>query len=420
MTLASRIHPALAATNCFVLAVVAWGTVFYGHSVYMDALMRAHGWSASYISSAILLFWLASLPGTLSVGVLVDRLGPVPVVVTGGLLTGGGLALVGQITEPWQLFPVYAAMGFGYPALAATVISATLAPWFERSFGVALGFALTGASVGGALLPVIVVGHSAANGFPATMLATGGLVIAVTLGAALALALIGRPQSPVKDAATAATASSEAGDHSMRARLGTSGFWMIALPAAFGLGGQVGFLAHQVPMIAAETSQTTAAAMVTVVAVTSAIGRVLVGVLSRFLAISVLTALVYGLHGIGLGIVATADEAVMFFAGSAVTGLTVGAIVMLPPIIVRQVYGTVGFGRTYAMVNVVMYIAAALSPWVIGIMRDATGGYETGLWMLVGLEVAAAVLVLFALPRRGWWQVEGEGGKGAGVANGVG
>lgn len=384
-----------------MLAVVAWGTVFYGHSVYMDALMRAHGWSASFISSAILVFWLASLPGTLSVGVLVDRLGPVPVVVTGGLLIGGGLALVGQITEPWQLFPVYAAMGFGYPALAATVISATLAPWFERSFGIALGFALTGASVGGALLPVIVVTHSAANGFPATMLATGGAVIAVTLGAALALALIGRPQSSVKVAATTGAASTEAGGHSMWPRLGTPGFWMIALPAAFGLGGQVGFLAHQVPMIAAETSQTTAAAMVTVVAVTSAIGRVLVGVLSRFLAISVLTALVYGLHGIGLGMLATANEAVMFFAGSAVTGLTVGAIVMLPPIIVRQVYGTVGFGRTYAMVNVVMYSAAALSPWVIGMMRDATGGYETGLWMLVGLEVAAAVLILFALPRRG-------------------
>lgn len=384
-----------------MLAVVAWGTVFYGHSVYMDALMRAHGWSASFISSAILVFWLASLPGTLSVGVLVDRLGPVPVVVTGGLLIGAGLALVGQITEPWQLFPVYAAMGFGYPALAATVISATLAPWFERSFGIALGFALTGASVGGALLPVIVVTHSAANGFPATMLATGGAVIAVTLGAALALALIGRPQSSVKVVATTGAASTEAGGHSMWPRLGTPGFWMIALPAAFGLGGQVGFLAHQVPMIAAETSQTTAAAMVTVVAVTSAIGRVLVGVLSRFLAISVLTALVYGLHGIGLGMLATANEAVMFFAGSAVTGLTVGAIVMLPPIIVRQVYGTVGFGRTYAMVNVVMYIAAALSPWVIGMMRDATGGYETGLWMLVGLEVAAAVLILFALPRRG-------------------
>ena len=29
----------LAILVCFVMAILAWGTVFYGHSVYMNALM---------------------------------------------------------------------------------------------------------------------------------------------------------------------------------------------------------------------------------------------------------------------------------------------------------------------------------------------------------------------------------------------
>ena len=99
------------------MATFAWGTVFYGHSVYMDALMREHGWSAALISSAILMFWIASLPGTLSVGLLVDRFGPALVVVLGGVCISGGLVSLAWITSPWQLFFVYTAMGFGYPPI---------------------------------------------------------------------------------------------------------------------------------------------------------------------------------------------------------------------------------------------------------------------------------------------------------------
>ena len=384
------IRPVLSTVICFIMAVLAWGTVFYGHSVYMDALMRAHGWSSSLISSAILVFWIASLPGTLSVGVLVDRFGPALVVAIGGATIGFGLCLLGRVNAPWQLYGIYAMMGFGYPAMAGAAISATLAPWFERGFGVALGIALTGASVGGALLPPLMVQMTTVHGFDVTMFMVGSAVLAIALAAVIELSLIGRPRRP-KTALSAA-----AKPYSMRAVLGAPRFWMIAIPAAFGLGGQVGFLAHQVPMLSTHIDQVTAAFMVTVVAVASAVGRLLIGVLSRYLSIVVLTSLTYALHGAGLALLATVHDLSGIFLGCAVAGLTVGAIVMLPPIIVRQVYGTDGFGRTYAMVNVVMYIFAALSPWLVGLIRDATGEYITALWLLVGLEAVAAVLILGA------------------------
>ena len=99
---------------CFLMAVMAWGTVFYGHSVYMDQLMRDQGWSASLISSAILVFWIASLPGTLFVGLLVDKFGSAPVVAMGGLCIGGGLIALSQVSTLWHLYAIYIAMGFGW------------------------------------------------------------------------------------------------------------------------------------------------------------------------------------------------------------------------------------------------------------------------------------------------------------------
>lgn len=189
---------------------------------------------------------------------------------------------------------------------------------------------------------------------------------------------------------------SEDAPYSMLAVIGQRRFWSIAIPVALGLGGQVGLLAHQVPIITTHIDQVSAAFMVTVVAVAAAVGRLLVGLLSRYLSVLVLAALSYLFHGAGIALLAAVDSELSILVACMVAGLTVGAIVMLPPLIVRHVYGTVGFGRTYAMVNVVMYVLAGFSPWAVGILRDTMGDYAVALWFLVGLEVLAAACILGA------------------------
>ncbi|MGI9409582.1 MAG: MFS transporter [Hyphomicrobiaceae bacterium] len=388
----SAVRPGIVTAICFVMAILAWGTVFYGHSVYMDALMRAHGWSSSLISSAVLVFWLASLPGTLSVGVLVDRYGPPVVVAIGGLCIGGGLLGLAWLNQPWHLFAIYAAMGFGYPALAGAAISATLAPWYDRGFGVALGIALTGASVGGALIPAFTIQYAAVHGFDAAMITVASALLATSSFAVVGLTILGRPKG--------ATGEDRLGEpFAMRSVLSRADFWRISIAAAFGLGGQVGFLAHQVPIIAVEIGQVAAALMVTVVAIASAVGRLAVGLMSRYLTVTVLAALSYILYGVGIALLAIADNLATIAIACAVAGFVVGAIVMLPPILVREAFGTKGYGRTYAMVNVIMYVFAGLSPWLVGLIRDWTGAYSPALWMLVGLEVVAAFLILAGRPR---------------------
>jgi len=38
---------------CFQMAILAWGTVFYGNTVYLPALKATHGWSTSLIGNLI-------------------------------------------------------------------------------------------------------------------------------------------------------------------------------------------------------------------------------------------------------------------------------------------------------------------------------------------------------------------------------
>ena len=57
------------------MAAIAWGSVFYGHSVYLTALTGDGRWSIGQISTGITIFWISSLPGTLFVGYLIDKKG---------------------------------------------------------------------------------------------------------------------------------------------------------------------------------------------------------------------------------------------------------------------------------------------------------------------------------------------------------
>ena len=55
------------------MAVVAWGTLFYGNGFYLVALAERHDWSASLIASAITASFLACIPSSLIVGWIFDR-----------------------------------------------------------------------------------------------------------------------------------------------------------------------------------------------------------------------------------------------------------------------------------------------------------------------------------------------------------
>lgn len=45
---------------CFLAATFAWALGFYGQSVYLAELRRAHGWPAATISAATTFFYLFS------------------------------------------------------------------------------------------------------------------------------------------------------------------------------------------------------------------------------------------------------------------------------------------------------------------------------------------------------------------------
>src|SRR5262245_27049498 len=97
----------------FVMAMWSFGLGFYGVGVYVAALQRLHGWSASAVSAPVTVYYVAGALFTTSVGRLYERLGPRSVVGVGAVTMAVGVASLGIVTAPWHLYPAFAVMSIG-------------------------------------------------------------------------------------------------------------------------------------------------------------------------------------------------------------------------------------------------------------------------------------------------------------------
>jgi len=385
---------------CFVMAYFAWGVVFYGHGFYIAQLGDRHGWSTSLVSTAVSVFYIVGVVAAIVVGRVIDRFGSRWVACYGALATGLSVAALGQLNAPWQLFAAYVVMGSAYPALATAAISGTLVPWFERRLGLALGLALTGASVGGATVVPAMVALSATVGF--TMTVTGiGLLVAVTV-VPLALLFIRRPQDALETAAekSAGAAGELATPMGIIDYLRLPRFWKITLASSLALGAQVGFLTHQIPALTMPLDLTKAAYAVSITAFAAMFGRFALGALAARFPLPVLAAGCYGLQAIGLIVIAESDGLLLLYGASAMAGFVVGAIVMLPPLLLSNAFGARSYSTAYGLTNACMFTFVGVATGAAGFVRDFSGAYAAAFWLLAAMHILGMAVILWPARRR--------------------
>lgn len=370
---------------CFLMAIFGWGTVFYGHGLYLSALKAEHGWSTAEISGAITFFWIVGTPMTLTVGALIDRFGPRLVTATGSTFVGASVMGLGQVSELWHVYLCFAVMAVGYPAVGALGISATLSGWFQRRLGIAMSFALTGASVGAMVVVPLMARMTAADGFAHAATVMGGMTIAIVLP--LTLVFMRRPTG-APSAAGGVTALAHIGS-TARNRL----FWVITAASCISLMAQVGFLAHQIPILEERLSRTGAADAVAVTAAAGIIGRFGVGFLADRFDLRAVAVVSYVVQALGIAALALAEGPAVIYGACALSGFVVGCLVILPPLLVRRWFGPAGYGKSYGLLALFAYLFQGLGPGSVGLLHDFAGEYRPALWYLVALLGVAVVVI---------------------------
>ena len=382
---------------CFVIAAFAWGLGLFGSSVYLQAVTATHGWLIAEVASAITLFFVVSALVQRTVGRSIDRWGPRPVLLLGAVSMCLGVALIGQVSAPWQLYPCFVLIGVGWSTLSTTGIAATVAPWFERHQGRSMTLAIMGASVG------------AIAGVPLLLLAIDklglahGLVATAVVAALVLLPLVGRAlrfRSPGEigqhrdgDAAPLDSVASRPVPPAATRGNPRLLLWSAALGFALGLTVQIGFITHHVTLAGPLLGTAGAGLLVSATGATAFAGRLVLARIVDRVNVRRLACLIMALQTTALLAIALWPTAPVLIAASLVYGYGIGHVTTLGPVVVRREFGAAAFGATYGAAATVIQLTSAFGPALFGILRDSFGGYGPGL-MIASLMTALGGLSL--------------------------
>ena len=167
----------------------------YGWTLFVNPIDQKYHWGRAAIQVAFSIFvltetWLVPIEGY-----LVDRFGPRPVVLCGGLLCGLGWVLNAYSDSLTLLYIAAAISGVGAGAVYGTCVGNAL-KWFPDRRGLAAGLTAAGFGAGSALTVIPISAMIKSSGYESTFLYFGlgqGLIVVL-----MSLALL----NPPKGAAT--------------------------------------------------------------------------------------------------------------------------------------------------------------------------------------------------------------------------
>jgi len=383
----------------FAMALFSFGLGFYGLTVYLATLQRLHGWSASAVSAPVTVYYVAGALLTAVIGDVYDRLGPRVVVAAGAVAMAAGVAALGVVTQPWQLYPAFLVMSMGWGSMSGAAINIILAPWFERRRGLAVSIAFNGATLGGVCIAPALIALIGAAGFTRA-LALAAVVLLVVLVAVAACVMgrgpEGRGLGPDGDSQGVVRADpSQGGAPGRRGdALRTWRFWSVSAPFALGLAAQVGVLTHMVALVTPRLGAGGAARAVSATTTAALIGRLATGFVVDRLDRRLVSSATLVIQIIGLGLLAWAPSVAVVYAGCALFGLGVGNLTTLPGLILAVEWPRERFGALVGLVVGINQFTFAFGPSLVGVLRDWTGAYGLALGACTLLQAVAAAMVL--------------------------
>jgi Major Facilitator Superfamily len=141
-------------TAAGLVLFMAYGTQ-YAFGVFFAALVEEFGWSRASVSGVFSLYAALYSGFALMAGRLTDRWGPRTVIAIGGALLGAGLVAMSRVGVLWQPYLLYGTIGALGMSTAHVPCNATVAKWFTRRRGLAVGLASAGGSLGTFALPPV-------------------------------------------------------------------------------------------------------------------------------------------------------------------------------------------------------------------------------------------------------------------------
>jgi MFS family permease len=375
---------------CFVVAIFGWSFGFYGQSVYVAELHRLHGWPASQISSGTTFFYLLGALLVVFVSEAIRVFGPRNCLLAGVVTMAAAVVLVGQVTTLWQLYAADAVLAFGWAGTSLGVITNTLGLWFDKKRGMAISLALNGASFGGILGVPLLVAAIGRFGFSGAMM----LAAVVMLGLIIPVILIFVGQAPGRVALEMPDAVGPSASRIRAEALRDGAFLTVSIAFALVLFAQVGFIVHLISFLDPVIGREHAAIAVALLTAMAVVGRVLFSTVIDRLDQRLASAISFASQAVALAVIINSHDEWLLIGSCALFGFSVGNLITLPSLIVQREFDSRSFGVLVSLITAINQVTYAFGPGIVGLLHDVSGSYTLPFYGCIGLELAAAGLIM--------------------------
>jgi MFS family permease len=322
------------------------------------------------------------------VGLLMDKFGVRrPLAIAIGLFALN-VAAIGQVATLPLFIALTALTGITGAAQSPIGYVKSVASYFDRRRGLAIGIAMSGIGIGTALVPQFAQWMIGALGWRAAYV---GLGLAITMVALPSVLLLLR--EPTGDPTT-----NTAGDSAPGLRLSEAirirNFWYIAIAVLLVSMAVNGALVHVVPLLVERGWSPGAATRVLAAAgVAGLIGRLLAGYLMDKVFAAYVASTFFVLAIAGLYLLASDVSAVL---GMVAIGLAAGAEVDMIGFFVSRYFGLRRFGQLYGVLFAIFTVGAGLGPLLLGTLYTHLHTYGLG-FFICGAGLALAAVCVLAL-----------------------
>ena len=373
----------------------------YSVGIFFTPIQEEFGWSTAATASGVTIFFWVYAFAAPFVGRLSERVGVRRTVLVGGLLMGGGGALVSLVQELWMLYLFWGVIAAAGAAALYVVPTMALSKFFHRKRGITVGWSSIGVSIGQAVIIPVVASLIPALGWRATIQALGLTVLAVT-------SLIGflfmredpeslglHPDGDSNPTAEEASASSDAnwlpGD-----AVKTNSFRLIAVSYFFAVGGIISILTFVVPhMIRIGVPPVQASGAFGVIGLMSAAGSFLFGIVSdRYGRKVTILATTLGMAAAFLVATMIPADLTLLYGWAVLYGISYGGAPEQYAAVITDYFGRRYNTSLFGVLTLAGGLGGGLFPLIGGWLVDQTGGYY-GTLMFLGAGMALATVTAY-------------------------
>lgn len=387
-------------------------------SLLMPPLIDEFGWDRGLAAGAFSFGFLVSAVLSPIVGRVIDTRGPRIVILAGVAFMSTGLLLAPWVASPWHLYATLGiAVGGGANMMTYTAHSQFLPRWFVRRRGLAISIAFAGAGVGAILLLPWLQTIILSEGWRASCVAMGVLVLVVITPLTLLIpkgpADVGQmpdgdtssPEAAAKrNGVTIVDAAWAATEWTLARAVRTARFWWIVLGFFLALIAWYAVQVHQTKyLIEVGFSPVVAAWALGAVAIAAIPGQILLGALSDRIGrewIWTAGCLGFVISYAALLALEHSPSLTLLYIMVAAQGFLGYALTSVMGAIVAEIFEGPHYGSIFGTITIALISGGAAGPWLAGEIYDATGSYRAAFWLIIGCCLVAAIAIWIAAPRK--------------------